>query len=178
MGEQTVTSLKENPMRQVRLEKVVVHTCVGGDWDRLQKAVSLLEALTGSKPITRNARKTIKEFGISRGSPISCMVTLRGRKAEEFLRRALEAIGFKIKASSFDKFGNFAFGIKEHLDIPGTKYDPKIGIFGLDVIVALERPGYRVKRRKYRRSNIGKNALINKEEAIQFVKEKFGVEVV
>ncbi|RLG61089.1 50S ribosomal protein L5, partial [Candidatus Geothermarchaeota archaeon] len=46
------------------------------------------------------------------------------------------------------------------------------------VIVSLERPGYRVKRRKYRRSKVGKRALISREEAIEFMKEKFGVEIV
>jgi len=173
-----VKKVSENPMRKIQLEKVVVHICIGSNWERLQNAAKLLETLTGRKPILRRAKRTIKEFGISRGSPISCMVTLRGKKAEDFLKRALEAVGFKLKESNFDKFGNFSFGIREHLDIPGTKYDPKIGIFGMDIIVSLERPGYRVKRRKYRRSEIGKKALITKEEAIQFVKEKFGVEVV
>lgn len=168
---------EENPMRKIRVEKVILHICVGSNWERLQKAVKLLETLTNQKPVIRKAKKTIKGFGISKGTPISCMVTLRGERAVEFLKRAFEAIGFKLKSTNFDERGNFAFGIVEHLDLPGTKYDPQIGIFGLDVIVSLERPGYRVKRRKYRRSKVGKKALISREEAIEFVKESFGVEV-
>ncbi len=169
---------KRNVMEEVRVEKVVVHISVGGDWERLQKAVKLLETLTGRKPVVRRAKKTIKAFGISRKQPISTMVTLRGEEAEEFLKRALEAVDNKIKASSFDGMGNVAFGIKEHLMLPGVKYDPEIGVFGMDVIVHLVKPGYRVKLRRYRRSRLGKRNIVTKEEAIEFMRSRFGVEVV
>ncbi len=180
MSEEVVKEVvKKNPMEQVRIEKVVVHICVhGGDWDKLQKAIKLLEQLTGQKPAIRRAKKTIKAFGISRKQPIATMVTLRGKKAEEFLKKALDAVDFKIKESSFDDCGNFAFGIKEHLLIPGTKYDPNIGIFGMDVIVHLAKPGRRVKLRRYRRSKLGKRNLVTKEEAIEFITKKFGVKIV
>ena len=179
MSSTTEIKAERNVMDRVRLEKVVVHICVsGGDWDRLQKAMKLLEQLTGQKPALRRAKKTIKAFGISRKQPISTMVTLRGEKAYEFLKRAFEAVDFKIKASSFDEYGNFAFGIKEHLDIPGVRYDPSIGIFGMDVIVNLSKPGNRVKLRRYCRSKIGKKGRVTKEEAINYVKEEFGVEVI
>ena len=176
----TFDELEINSLNKVItiIEKVVVHICVGGDWDRLQKAVKLLEQLTGQKPIIRRAKKTIKAFGISRKQPISTLVTLRGEKALTFLKKALSAVGNKIKSSSFDDRGNFAFGIKEHLMIPGTKYDPEIGVFGMDVIVHLAKPGLRVKLRKYRRSKLGKRAIVNREEAINFVKNVLGVEVV
>jgi large subunit ribosomal protein L5 len=151
---------------------------VGGDWERLQKAIRLLEQLTGQKPAIRKAKKTIKAFGISRKQPIATMVTLRGNKAVDFLKKALEAVDYKIKESSFDQYGNFAFGIKEHLDIPGVRYDPSIGIFGMDIIVNLSKPGYRVKLRRYCRSKIGKKGRVTKEEAIEFLKENFGVEVI
>jgi len=169
---------KRNVMEEVRVEKVVVHISVGGDWERLQKAVKLLEMLTGRKPVVRRAKKTIKAFGISRKQPISTMVTLRGEAAEEFLRRALEAVDNKIKSSSFDGMGNVAFGIKEHLMLPGVKYDPEIGVFGMDVIVHLVKPGYRVKLRRYRRSRLGRRNIVTKEEAIEYMRSRFGVEVV
>lgn len=171
-------SKKTNPMEQVKIEKVIVHICIGSDWDRLQRAGKLLEKLTGQKPIFRRAKKTIKAFGISRKQPISVMVTLRGEKALNFLKKALKAVGNKIKRESFDDFGNFAFGIKEHLMIPGTEYDPEIGVFGMDVIVHLSKAGLRVKYRRYRRSKIGKNAIVKKEEAIKYVTKVLGVEVV
>ncbi len=69
------------------------------------------------------------------------------------------------------------FGIKEHIEIPGTKYDPALGIVGMDVVGTLERPGYGIKRRRIRSSPIGKSHQITKEEAIKFVVEKFGVQI-
>jgi large subunit ribosomal protein L5 len=82
-----------------------------------------------------------------------------------------------VKASSFDENGNFAFGIKEHIEIPGTKYVPELGIFGMDVIGTLERPGYRIKRRRIRPALIGKSHRITKEEAIKFISEKFAAQI-
>jgi large subunit ribosomal protein L5 len=169
---------KTNPMKQIRLEKVVLHISVGSSWERLQRAVDLLESLTGQKPVLRKAKKTIRTFGITKGEPIACMITLRGIKAEEFLRSTLVAVDRRVKHSSLDECGNFAFGIEEHLDIPGVKYDPEIGIFGMDVIVSLERQGYRVKRRNFRRSRVGKRALINPADTSRFLEEKFEVEFV
>jgi large subunit ribosomal protein L5 len=93
------------------------------------------------------------------------------------MKRGFEAVGNAVKASSFDENGNFAFGIKEHIEIPGTKYVPELGIFGMDVVGTLERPGFRVKRRRIRPSRIGKSHRISKDEAIRFVTERFGIEV-
>ncbi|RLE96433.1 MAG: 50S ribosomal protein L5 [Thermoprotei archaeon] len=167
-----------HPMRRVFIGKVVVHIGVGESGERLARAAKVLEELTGQKPTFRKAKRTIKEFGIKRGENIACMVTLRGEKAYEFLKKALAAVDYKIKESSIDERGNFAFGIKEHIHIPGARYDPAIGIFGMDVIVALERPGYRVARRRRRRSSIGKNHYVTKEEAIQFIEKVLGAKVV
>lgn len=178
MSENVSKRTTKNPMEQIRVEKVVVHISVGSDWDRLQKAAKLLKILTGQKPVFREAKKTIRAFGITRKKPMATMVTLRGDKAIEFLKRAFEGADNRLKSSSFDEYGNFAFGIPEHLYIPGTKYDPEIGIYGMDVIVHLSKPGRRVKLRRYRRSRLGKHAMVTRDEAIRFVKEAFGVEVV
>lgn len=167
-----------HPMRRVFIGKVVAHIAVGESGERLANAAKVLEMLTGQKPTFRKAKKTIKEFGIRRGENIACMVTLRGQRAYEFLKRALAAVGNVVKKSSIDERGNFAFGIKEHIHIPGVKYDPSIGIFGMDVIVALERPGYRVARRRRRRSRVGKKHYVTKEEAIEFIEKVLGAKVV
>lgn len=167
----------ENPMRRIKIGKVVINIGVGASGERLEKAVKLLERLTGQKPSIRKAKKTIKGFGIHRGEPIAAVATLRGRKAEELLDKLLEARDRRIPAKSFDELGNLSFGIKEHIDIPGVKYDPEIGIFGMDVSVTLERPGYRVARRRRARSSIGKNHYVTRDEAIQFFREKLNVEV-
>jgi large subunit ribosomal protein L5 len=168
----------QNPMRRIRVGKVVANMAVGKSGDPLERAKRVLEGLVGQRPCPREAKRTVKDFGIRKGEPIACMATLRGERATEFLRRALAAVGNRIKASSFDERGNFAFGIREHIEIPGTKYDPELGIFGLDVIVALERPGFRVKRRAYKRSAVGGSHEITKEEAIAFARGELGVEVI
>ncbi len=168
----------DHPMRRIVIGKVVVNMAVGESGERLANAAKVLEELTGQKPSFRKARKTIKEFGIKRGENIACMVTLRGRRAYEFLKKALEAVNFTIKESSIDRHGNFAFGVREHIHLPGVKYDPSIGIFGFDVIVALERPGYRVARRRRKRSKIGRNHRVTREEAKEFLEKVLGVKVV
>ena len=168
---------KQNPMLQPRIGKVVVNICVGTSGEPLERAMRVLEELTGQKPCVRRAKKTIKPFGIRKGEPIACVVTLRGERAVEFLDRALEAVGRRLKASYFDEYGNFSFGIREHIDIPGTKYDPKVGIFGMDVCGSVERPGYRVMRRKRCRAKVPRKHRVSREEAIRFIEERFNVEV-
>ena len=175
--ETVVETKPDHPMRVIKLAKVTVHIGVGKSGEALEKAMKVLNEITGQKPCTRQAKQTVKDFGISEGEPIACLTTLRGDKAASFLKRGLEAVSNTLKASSFDDNGNFAFGIKEHIEIPGTKYVPELGIFGMDVIGSLERPGYRIKRRRIRPSSIGKSHRITKEDAIKFVTGKFGVQI-
>jgi len=167
----------ENPMLKPRIEKVVINCSVGRSGEPLERAMKILEELTGQKPCVRKAKKTIRDFGIRRKEPIACVVTLRREKAKEFLSRALQAVDNRISKSSFDEYGNFSFGIKEHIDIPGTKYSPDLGIIGMDVSVVLERPGYRVKRRRRAKSKVGTEHLLSPDEAISFIREEFNVEI-
>ena len=169
---------EEQPMLKPRLAKVTVNIALGEGGERLEKAYNLLQELTGQKPIKRAAKRTIRQFGIRRGENIAVMVTLRGERAINFLKRALEAVGWRIKASSFDEFGNVGFGIREHIQIPGTKYDPRVGIFGMDVILTIERPGYRVARRRRARSKIPRRHRVTKEEGMVFLAKEFGVTIV
>jgi len=169
--------VKEHPMRHVRLEKVTAHIGVGQSGEALEKARTILGELTGQKPSSQRAKRTVKDFGIREGEPMACKVTLRGDNAIQFMKRALEAVGNRLSESNFDQQGNFAFGIKEHIEIPGTKYVPELGIVGLDVVATMERPGFRVKRRRIKQSKVGKNHLVTKEEAIRFVRANFGTEI-
>jgi large subunit ribosomal protein L5 len=164
------------PMRKISVGKVVINIGVGRSGEPLEKARHALEELTNRQPSVRGAKKSVRDFNIHKGEPISAMVTLRRDPAYEFLRRVIAANRNILKSSSFDNYGNISIGIREHIDIPGTKYNPEIGIFGMDVCVSLTRPGYRVAKKRDRHP-IGKYHRIGKEEAIRFFKEEFGAEV-
>ena len=166
-----------NPMLMPIIEKVTVNMSVGKSGAPLEQAVKILQQLTGQKPSKRQAKKTVREFGIRKGESIACLVTLRNEKADAFLRKAFYAVDKKLSKYCFDRQGNFSFGIKEHIDIPGTKYLPELGIHGMDVAVSLGRAGYRVKRRHRIRSDIGKDHLLTSKEAILFIKDEFDVEI-
>jgi large subunit ribosomal protein L5 len=176
--EQVLKKWESNPMMRPRIAKVTVNIGVGESGERLRRAARILKELTGQEPSTRHAVRTIKEFGIRRGEPIAVVVTLRGEKALSFLNRALEAIGRRVKASSFDDYGNMSFGIVEHITLPGVKYDPEIGVFGMDVAVTLERPGFRVMRRRIKKSTIPRRQRVSKIEAIVFFEKELGVKVI
>ena len=165
-----------NPMREIKIEKVTLNIGIGETGSKLERAKNLLESLTDKKVVKTKAKRR-SSFGLSRGRPIGVRVTLRGENAKKFLERVFETKEGKIKEKSFDKNGNFSVGIHEHIDMPGVRYDPKIGIFGMDVCVTLERPGYRVKRKKISKK-IGKSHKISKEESINFIKKNFKVDIV
>lgn len=118
------------------------------------------------------ARLTIRTFGIRRNEKIAAHVTVRGEKAEELLKRALRVKDFELRESNFSESGNFGFGIKEHIDL-GLKYDPSIGIFGMDFYVVLGRPGRRVALRKRKRSSVGVKHRVTKQEAMHWFVDKF-----
>ncbi|MEM3382846.1 MAG: 50S ribosomal protein L5 [Nitrososphaerales archaeon] len=167
----------ENVMRKIKIGKVVLNIGVGKSGEVLERAKKILEEISSQKPCPKKAKRTVRDFGIHRGEPIATMVTLRKDNALKTLKRILLAKGMRLPISSFDDRGSCSFGIKEHIEIPGTKYAPEIGIFGLNVSVLLERPGYRVSRRKRAKSKIGKTHRVNRDEAIEFFKEVLGVEV-
>jgi len=176
--ERVVARWEKNPMLKPRLAKVTVNVALGAGGERLQKVAKTLEEITGQAPSYRKAKKTIREFGIRRGENIAVAVTLRGDKAVSFLKRALEAVGYRIKLSSFDDDGNVSFGIAEHISIPGVKYDPDVGIFGMDVCITIERPGYRVARRRLKRSRVPRRHRVKKWDAVAYLVREFGVKIV
>lgn len=161
-----------------RIDKVVVHIGVGESGQRLVNAETILSEITGQTPIRSRAKKTLPAFGIKKREPIGTRVTLRGKAAEEFLETAFKVAGGVIKKSQFDENGNFAFGIEEHTDFPGMKYDPEIGIFGMDVAVSLRRAGYRIAERRVARRKLPNSHKVKRDEAVEFVQKRFGVRVV
>ncbi len=166
-----------NPMRDVRIEKITLNIGVGQPGDKLDKATKLLSTISGLKAVQTKTMKRIPTWGLRPNLPLGTKVTIRGKKAFDLLGRLFKAGNNKIKETKFDQFGNFSFGVEEYINIPGVEYDPEVGVIGLEVAVTLSRSGYRIKIRKNRRNKIGLKHKVTKQDAIEFVKKAFKVEV-
>jgi large subunit ribosomal protein L5 len=167
----------EQPMRKVAIGKVVVNIGVGKSGEAVERARKVLNQITGQKPTERKAKESIRDFGTHRGEPIGLVVTVRGEETKDLILRLLTAREKKMNESSFDSRGSVSFGLKEHIEIPGIRYDPEIGIWGMNVSVFLQRPGGSVSRRLRRPAKIGKKHVVTKEEAMDFFKYEFGVTI-
>ncbi len=166
-------------MSELAIEKVVLNIGVGQAGDRLSRASRVLEMITSHKPATTMSSKTIRDFNLRKGLTIGVKVTLRKKEAEDFLERAFFAKDYRIPNYSFDRQGNAYFGIPDYTDFKGMKYDPDIGIFGMDVaIVFKRRGGYRLRRRKIAAKKIPQKIRVTKEESMKFLKERFNVKMV
>ncbi len=159
----------------IRVVKVTLNVGAGKDQNKLEKGVVLIKGITGINPVKTVTKKKIPAWGLRPGLPIGCKLTLRGKQAQEMLKRALYAKDNKLSPDSFDNEGNFAFGIKEYVDIKDAAYDPEVGMMGLEIAVTLEKPGYRIKKRQIRPAPVGKHHQITKEQAMNFVKQHYHV---
>jgi large subunit ribosomal protein L5 len=166
-----------NPMKQIKIEKVTMNIGAGKDQTKLDKGMKLINSIAGRNPVKTFTRKRIQEWGIRPGLPLGCKLTLRKESAAQVLKRLIESKDNSLKISNFDNEGNVSFGIHEYIDIPGVRYDPDIGIMGLQVCVTLKRNGYRIKSRSVKKSSIPKKHRINKQDAMEFMKQNFKVEV-
>merc|ERR1712086_271638 len=149
-----------------------LNICIGDGADRLTRAARVLKDLTGQEPVFSKSRLTIRQFGICRNQKISTHVTVRGEKAEKIVNLGLRVKDYELKKRNFSITGNFGFGIEEHIDL-GLKYDPTVGIYGMDIFVVLCRPGFRVSKKKCKRARIGLHHKITKEEAKKWFITKF-----
>ena len=168
----------ENVMKKIFVSKVVLNMGVGKSGEPIEIGKKTLSQITGKKPNIRNAKKSQRDWGVRKGEPIGVAVTVRNNDAIELLKKLLIVNDNQIKKRSLDNEGNFSFGITEHINIPGIKYDPKIGILGLEVSVSLARHGFNIKVRSRQKAKIGKNHRITKDDTVKFLTEEFGVQIV
>jgi large subunit ribosomal protein L5 len=166
-----------NVMENPRIEKVTVNIGVGESGERLGKAEKLLAKLTSKKPVRTISKHKIPTWNLKKGEPIGAKVTLRGKDAQEMIIRTLHAKDNELKPGNFDKTGNVSFGIQEYIDIKGLKYDPEIGIFGMNVNINLERSGYRIQKRSRNKVKVPEYARVTRDQAIEFMKNNFGVKI-
>jgi len=162
---------KQNPMRKIKIEKVVLS--VGGIGDELEKGYNLLEFLTNRKPAKMKTKRRIPGFSIRPGLEVGAVVTIR-KNPEKILKKTLLAIENVLKKKQIS-VNNFSFGVKEYIEIPGVEYQREIGIMGFDVTVVFKRTGRRVALKKIKKGKIPLRQKITKEEIIKFMEDNFDV---
>lgn len=134
----------KNSMQLPRIEKVVLNMGVGeavGDSKKPISAAADLSLIAGQKAIVTKAKNSIAGFKVRENMPLGAKVTLRKDRMYEFLDRLINIALPRVKdfrglnPKSFDGFGNFAFGLKEHIVFPEIDYDKVDQIWGMDIIV-------------------------------------------
>ncbi|MGI0141224.1 MAG: 50S ribosomal protein L5 [Candidatus Micrarchaeales archaeon] len=166
-----------NPMQEVRLEKVVINIGIGSNDQLLPNAKMLIQKLTGRNSVPTVAKKRDPSLNIRRGQVIGSMVTLRKAAAEDLLKRALDANNNTIREKSIND-NSLSFGIKEYIDFSGVKYDPKIGMLGMNINANFARRGRRVEQRRRIRSMAAQeHRKVTKAEIIEYITKHFGANV-
>ncbi len=167
-----------NPMSQLRISKVCVNIGVGEGGERLVNAENVLELVTGVKPQRTLGRIQNRDLKVRIGAPIGCKATMRNKDViHTFLSSAFDCRENIIPAWNFDREGNLSFGVRDYTDFPGQKYDPDIGIFGMDITVVLERPGHRVSRRRRAKSKVGTSHRVSADESRAWFVENFNISI-
>jgi large subunit ribosomal protein L5 len=157
--------------------KVVVNAGVGESGEARTKAERVLQMVTRQKPVPTRSHSTNRDFGIRKGQEIGAKVTLRGATATDFLTRAFEARDRQLDGASIDRNGNFSFGVADYTDFSGMKYDPAIGIHGMDVSVEVGRAGYRIRNRRICGRPLPHSLRSTREETRAFLTTAFQVTV-
>ncbi len=132
----------KNPMQVPRLEKITINMGVGeaiGDKKALEGALSDMEKISGQKPITTLARKSVASFKVRDGYPIGCKVTLRSERMYEFLDRLINVAIPRIRdfrglnRKAFDGRGNYNMGVREQIIFPEIEYEKIDALRGMDI---------------------------------------------
>jgi|TARA_B100001079_G_scaffold135543_1_gene116205 large subunit ribosomal protein L5 len=133
-----------NPMSVPKVEKITINMGLGsalGDKKILQSALEDMSLISGQKPMTCNARKSVASFKLREGNPIGCKVTLRKQKMYEFLDRLVNIAIPRIRdfrglnANSFDGRGNYNMGIAEQIVFPEIDFEKVTKVRGMDIAI-------------------------------------------
>ena len=164
-------------MRAIRLDKLVVNIGTGSDQQLHANARKLLELITERKPADEISRKRIPGFKTAKGQKIGTFVTLRGRSAKALAAKLFDAVNNSVGAKAVTD-NSVSFGIKEYIDIAGAKYDPKIGMLGMNVNLSFKRAGMRIETKKRHASRVPKyHKIIKADELRDYIKKEFNVSV-
>ena len=134
----------ENPMRIPKLEKIVVNMGLGEATQNVKMMDPLVQDLaliTGQKPVTTRAKKSIAQFKVREGMPIGAMVTLRGEKMYEFLDRLISVALPRVRdfrgvsTKSFDGRGNYTLGLRDQLIFAEIDYARVDKLKGMNVTI-------------------------------------------
>ena len=129
-----------------KIEKVILNMGLGLDGNDskiLKSCEEDLAKITGQKPVTTKFKKSVANFKTRKGSNAGLKVTLRKNKMYEFLDRLVNIALPRVKdfrglsSNGFDKFGNYTFGIKEHIIFPEVSFDRADKVRGLDVVIVI-----------------------------------------
>ncbi len=133
-----------NPMEVPKITKITLNMGVGeavADKKVLEQARGDMEKISGQRPVTRVARKSVAGFKIREGFPIGCKVTLRRERMYEFLDRLVNIAIPRIRdfrglnPKSFDRQGNYSMGVAEQIIFPEINYDEIDAIRGMDITI-------------------------------------------
>ena len=129
-----------------RIEKIVLNMGLGldgADAKILKAAEEDMAKITGQKPVITKFKKSVANFKTRKGSNAGLKVTLRKNKMYEFIDRLVNIALPRIKdfrglsQKGFDKFGNYTFGVKEHIIFPEVSFDRADKVRGLDIIIVI-----------------------------------------
>ena len=130
-----------------QIQKIILNMGLGLDGNDskiLKSSQEDLAAIAGQKPIVTKFKKSISNFKTRKGAPAGVKVTLRSNKMYEFIDRLINIALPRIKdfrglsPKGFDKFGNYTFGIKEHIIFPEVNFDKVEKIRGLDITISIK----------------------------------------
>ena len=136
----------KNIFMSPKIEKVVLNMGLGldgADSKILKSCEEDMAKIAGQKPVVTKYKKSIANFKTRKGTNAGLKVTLRKNKMYEFLDRLVNIALARIKdfrglsAKGFDKFGNYTFGIKEHIIFPEVSFDRADKVRGLDIVIVI-----------------------------------------